>query len=69
MKTADLPTNTTAMKYQFTGKKKVDFEEVEERFLIMTAESDVDDITACKYIQSKYGRENAIKILEKYCKK
>ena len=57
----------THTKCQSTGKK-TDFEEIEERFLIMSAEPDVDDITACKYIQSKYGRENAIKVWEKYCK-
>lgn len=45
-----------------------EFEEAEERFLIMSAEPDVDDITACKYIQKKYGREIAVKLWEKYCK-
>jgi len=45
------------------------FEEAEERFLIMTAEPDVDDISACKYIQKKYSRQIAIQIWEKWCKK
>ena len=44
-------------------------EEAEERFLIMTAEPDVDDVTACKYIKEKYGRETAVKLWEKYCKR
>ena len=44
------------------------FEEAEERFLIMSAEPDVDDITACKYIQEKYGRRIAVMVWEKYCK-
>ncbi len=44
------------------------FEEAEERFLIMVAEPDIDDIAACKYIQEKYGREIAVKLWEKYCK-
>lgn len=43
------------------------FEEAEERLLIMSAEPDVDDITACKYIQKKYGRETAVKLWRKYC--
>ena len=43
------------------------YEAAEERFLIMTAEPDVDDITACKIIQAKYGRETAVKIWKKYC--
>ena len=44
------------------------FEEAEERFFIMSAESDVGDIKACKYIQEKCGRETAVKIWEKWCK-
>ena len=47
---------------------KNEFEEAEERFLIMTAEPDVDDIKACKSLQKKYGRETAVKLWEKYCK-
>ena len=43
------------------------YEAAEERFFIMTAEPDVDDITACKIIQAKYGREIAVKIWKKYC--
>ena len=49
-------------------KQEIIFEEAEERLLIMTAEPDVDDITACKYIQKKYGREAAVKLWEKWCK-
>lgn len=45
-----------------------EFEEAEERFLIMSAEPDVGDIKACKYIQKRYGRETAVKLWEKYCK-
>ncbi len=33
-----------------------------ERFCIMTVDGGVDDITASKYIQKKYGREIAIKV-------
>ena len=38
-----------------------------ERFSIMT-ESNVDEVTALKYIQSEYGRDIAVKLWEKYCK-
>lgn len=44
------------------------WEEAFERFCIMSEQSDVGDIKACKYIQSKYGREIAVKIWNKYCK-
>lgn len=46
-----------------------DFKKAEERFFIMSAEPDVGDVKACKYIKEKYGREIAVKIWEKYCKK
>lgn len=39
-----------------------------ERFSIQTIDGDVDDITACKYIKEKYGREIAVKLWEKYCR-
>lgn len=38
-----------------------------ERFCIMTTEN-VDDITALKYVQKKYGREIAVSIWEQFCK-
>ena len=41
-------------------------EEACERFCIMTENPDVDEITACKYIQEKYGREIAIEVWKKY---
>lgn len=41
-----------------------DFYEAFERFCIMTENQDVDDITALKYVQSKYGREIAVQIWE-----
>ena len=63
----DSGSNTKMTKSRFTGRK-VDFEEIEERFFIMSAEPDVGDITACKCIQEKYGREMAVKIWEKWCK-
>lgn len=45
-----------------------EFYEAFERFCIMTENQDVDDITALKYVQSKYGREIAVQIWERYCK-
>jgi len=39
-----------------------------ERLSIMTVDGGLDDVTACKYIQEKYGRETAVKLWEKYCK-
>ena len=45
------------------------YEEALERFFIMTAEPDVDDITALKYISQKYGRPVALKIWEEWFKK
>ena len=39
-----------------------------ERFCVMTVDGNVDDITACKHIQKKYGMETAVKIWRKYGK-
>jgi hypothetical protein len=44
-------------------------EEAEERFFIMSEQDDVGDITALKHIQVKYGRDIAIRIWKKYCRK
>jgi hypothetical protein len=46
---------------------KDSYEAAEERFFIMASEPDVDDITACKIIQAKYGRYIAVRIWKKYC--
>lgn len=35
----------------------------------MTSQPDVDDVTALKYIQKKYGRLVAVKIWEEWSKK
>lgn len=40
-----------------------------ERFSIMTVDGKTDDITALRYIQQIYGREIAVKIWEKFCKR
>jgi len=44
-----------------------EFYEALERFSIMTEQSDVDYISALKYIQSKYGRTTAVKIWTEFC--
>lgn len=45
----------------------MNYESAEERFFIMTENSDVDDLKAIKYIQDRYGKEIAVKLWEKYC--
>ena len=40
-----------------------------ERFCIMSEQSDVGDIAALKYVQEIYGREIAVKIWKRYCRK
>ena len=44
------------------------YEAALERFFIMTSQPDVDDVTALKYIQEKYGRPVAVKIWEEWSK-
>lgn len=47
-----------------------DFEyEAFERFCIMTVDGNIDDVTALKHIQEKYGRETAVEIWKKHCKR
>lgn len=38
------------------------YEEAEERFCIKTIEGHIDDVTAIKSIEKKYGREIALKV-------
>ena len=62
-------TKRYSLNWRLNHLQQNEFEEAEERFLIMSAEPDVDDSKACKYIQKKYGRETAVKLWEKYGKK